>query len=293
MSSFNPAAATDTPLDAVNPNVNAPDFIGNFAAIIDKSSILVPNGVAQIGSFAFDYREIEEVELEAEVTDHYLEDNTAAHDHIAVRPTRVTLSGFVAELNLPASTLKTILGVLTAATNALQQLPIFLGPQTAGNAQALEQAISQVQSAAVTIGQTIARAAQLANILGGLLSGPARNRQQQAYLQLKAYQKAGIIFTVVTPYETLTNMAIVSIRAIDPEDSIYWSKFTVRMKQLQFVGVLSDTNYAANLSSPVASAQGQAPTTLGATAGAALSAAGQALTTANVFVVPTNFLATP
>lgn len=263
------------PLAAVQSNVNAPNFVQNFADVVSKSTIVIPEGVAQIGSFAFDYRETEEHELEAEITDHWLEDNSAAHDHIAVKPVRVTLTGYVSELALPASSLKTILGALTAATNALSALPVFLGAQTPGGAQALSQAISQAQSVVVQVAQTVARAAQLANIMAGLLSGPSRNKQQQAYLQLKAYWQAGIIFTVHTPFETLTNMAIEHIGPVSPADSKDWSRFVVRMKQLQFVGEAADPNYAANLAAPVALAQGQAPTNVGATAGSSADSLGR------------------
>ncbi len=274
------------PLAPVDPNVNAPDFVSEFYNAISRCSIIIPEGVAQIGSFAFDYRENEEEDMEAEIPDHWLEDNTAAHDHIAVKPVRVTLSGYVGELVLPALTLKTILGALTAATNLLSQLPVFLGAQTPGNTQAIEQAISQAQSVVVQVGQTIARAAQLSNLLSGLLSGPSRNRQQQAFVQLKAYWQAGIIFTVHTPFETLTNMAIESIRVVSPPESKDWAKFVVRMKQLQFVGGAGAPNYASNLSAPVAVAQGQLPTNVGATAGSALGRAGEALTVAAKLVVP-------
>lgn len=275
-----------SPLSAVNPNVNAPDFVQQFTDAVSNCSIIIPQGVKQIGSFAFDYQEQEEHELEAEIPDHWLEDNTAAHDHIAVKPVRVTLSGYVGELVLPASTLYTLLGALTAATNLLSQLPVFLGAQTPGNEQSIAQAISQAQSVVVQVGQSIARAAQLANLLSGILNGPSRNKQQLAYLQLKAYWQAGIIFTVHTPFETLTNMAIESVRPISPSDSKDWSKFVVRMKQLQFVGGDGNPNYAANLAAPVAVAQGQAPTNVGATAGAALDATGNALTVASNLAVP-------
>lgn len=278
--------SVSSPLAAVDPNVNAPDFVQQFSNAIARCSIVIPEGVAQIGSFAFDMRETEEEDLEAEIPDHWLEDNTAAHDHIAIKPVRVTLSGYVAEVTLPALTIKTLLGALTAATNTLSQLPVFLGTQTAGNTQAINQAISQAQSVVVQVGQTIARAAQLANVLSGLLSGPSRNKQQRAFLQLKAYWQAGIIFTVHTPYETLTNMAIENIRVISPPDSQEWTEFVVRMKQLQFVGGAGQPNYAANLSAPVAVAQGQRPTNVGATAGSALGRLGESLSVAASLAVP-------
>jgi hypothetical protein len=255
------------PLVGAVANVNAPNFVQNFSDAIQNSTIIIPEGVEQIASFAFDYRETEEVLLESEITEHWLEDNTTASDHIGVRPTVVTLTGWVVELNMPKGILLTILGALQSATNSLSVLPVFLGAKTPGAAQKIEQAISQAQNVVVQVEQAVARAAQLANLLSGLLGGDSRDKQQKAYLQLKAYQQARIIFTVVTPFETHINMAIESIRATQPSDSTGWSKFIVRMKQINFVGDNNQPNYSATLSSPVASAQGQAATTNGATTG--------------------------
>lgn len=267
--SSNVASANFDSLAGVFPNVNAPDFVEKFDQALSNCTLVVPEGVAQIGAFAFDYKETEEIDQPSEITDHILEDNSAAQDHIGVRPTRIIMTGFIAELTLSASTLKTILGILQAATNGLQQLPIFLGTQTPGNVQAIELAISQAQNIVVQVQQSVARAAQLANLLSGLLGGPARNKQQLAFMQLQALQQARIIFTVRTPYQVFYNMAIERLKTISPPDSKEWTRFSVTMKQITFVGTDSTPNYEANLQAPVASAQGQRPTNVGATAGAA------------------------
>lgn len=254
---------------AAKRDINAPNFVQNFNDALAKCSIVVPQGVRQIASFAFDYRENDEVELDSEISDHWLEDNSAAQDHIAVRPALVTLSGYVSELTLSAEILNFILGTLNTATNGLSALPLFLAAQTPGGAQAIEQAVTQAQTVIQQVEQSVARGAQLANILSGLVGGPIRNKQQLAYLQLQAYQQARIIFTVLTPFQVFQNMAIESLRAVQPPETQYWSKFTVRMKQLNIIGANSTPNYDANLASPVASAQGQAPSLDGATAGRA------------------------
>ncbi len=263
-------------LAGVPVNVNAPNFVQNFANAIENCSIIVPQGVQQIGSFAFDYRESEEVDLENELSVHYLEDNTAVSDHIAIRPDVVALTGYVAELTMPSGLLALLLSGLQAATNGLSQLPIFLGAKTPGAVQKLEQAISQAQSVVVQVEQAVARAAQIANALSGLLSGPARNKQQAAYLQLRALRDAGILFTIVTPFQTHYNMAIRSLRATNPKETKEWSKFIVVLQQVNIIGT-GQPDYAANLSSPVASAQGQASTSVGATAGAAAGSVGSVL----------------
>lgn len=271
------------PLSAVNPNVNAPNFAENFSLAASNISIIVPVGVEQVGAFAFDLQENNDVLLDNDIPDHYLEDNTAAQDHIAVKPDIVTLSGWVVELNLPNGGLKTIIGALTTATNGLSQLPIFLGTQTPGAVQALQAAISQAQSVVIQVEQAVARAAQLANLLIGLVSGQQLNRQQAAYLQLRSLRDAGIIFTVYSQFQTHYNMTIESLRFVQPPDSQGWSRVVVRMKKMNVIGDAGAPNYEANLSSPVASAQGQAPTQNGPTAG---SAPGAGVTTSSALAVP-------
>lgn len=255
--------------------LNAPGYVQAFQQALSSCSILTPGGnlsqpgainsLSQIGSFVFDYRENEEVELDSEITDHWLEDNTASQDHIGVKPTIVTLSGYVGELKVSASLLTILTTALTAASQGLSQLPIFLGTRTPGAIQAINNAISQAQNVVAQIEQTVARGLQLANIFSG---GPTRTRQQQAFQLLQAYQQARIIFTVYTPYQTFFNMAIESVRFVCPPDSILWSKVVVRLKQMNFVNPnLGTPYYLANLASPVASSQGQAPVGQGSTAG--------------------------
>ena len=46
-----------------------------------------------IGGLAFDIFEEHKVELQSDITDHYVEDNTAIQDQIANRPLKFTLRG--------------------------------------------------------------------------------------------------------------------------------------------------------------------------------------------------------
>ena len=51
-----------------------------------------------IAGFQFDIFEEHKSELQAEITDHFVEDNSTRQDHIAIKPERFTLRGFVGEL---------------------------------------------------------------------------------------------------------------------------------------------------------------------------------------------------
>jgi len=62
-----------------------------------KAEIIIKGRVAIDIHYLFDIIESNQIEAEADITDHYVEDNSACQDHMALKPIRYTLSGFVAE----------------------------------------------------------------------------------------------------------------------------------------------------------------------------------------------------
>ena len=83
-----------------------------YSAAIAKYVYMAPQGVGQIDAFAFDYQTTNQVRLENEITDHYLEDNSAVQDHIAIKPNIVILRGYVAELVLKVNVISAVLGTV-------------------------------------------------------------------------------------------------------------------------------------------------------------------------------------
>lgn len=250
-------------LQTVNPNVNAPNVVDNYSKAFNGRTILVPTGVGQIGAFAFDYRGDDEVDIEAEVTDHWLEDNTAVQDHIGVRPTIVTVKGFQSELNLSRTQLALINRALSSVTSGLTQVDAYLGHYTPGALESIQRAISQAQNIAIQIEQAAARAAQVASFFQ---PGPALNRQQAAYFELSSLALARVVFTVATPFQVFENMVITSMKVVQPKETRGWSDFTVKMKQLQFTQDLSLPFFTANNAGRTAS-QVQPGTQNGSTQG--------------------------
>lgn len=86
--------------------MNAPPIIPSDApsiydqlSTLDKQAIVRPNNPPRgIAGFLFDYDAEQFMELVAEVTDHFIEDNTTLQDNIALLPERITVRGSVAEL---------------------------------------------------------------------------------------------------------------------------------------------------------------------------------------------------
>lgn len=260
--------ASQVAIGTVDANVNAPDVVSNYNNEFYGRTVLIPKGVGQVGAFTFDYRGTDEINIDTEITDHWLEDNTAVQDHIGVKPTIVTVRGFVAELNLSGTTLSFINKALSSVANSLTQVPSYLGHYTPGTIDNLQKAISQAQNIAIQIEQAAARAAQIAAFFP---HAPAMNRQQAAYFQLSSLARARVVFTVIAgdndnPFQVFDNMAIMSLRTVQPENIKGWSDFTVKMKQLQFTEDISLPVFTANNAGRTAS-QAQPGTQNGATQG--------------------------
>lgn len=72
-------------------------------SVLDQQAIVRPNNPpAGIAGFLFDIPEDDEIQLRSDVTDHFLEDNTAVADQIALKPEEITLRGLVAEIAFTA-----------------------------------------------------------------------------------------------------------------------------------------------------------------------------------------------
>lgn len=250
-------------LPLVKPNINDPDAVSRYSDSFNSRTILVPKDVLQISSFAFDYRGDEMIDIETDITDHFLENNTASQDHIGVKPIIVTVKGFVAELNLSRTQLAFINKAFSSITNGLSQVTAYSGSYTPGAVDSLQKAISQAQNIAIQIEQAAARAAQIASFFQ---SGPAKNRQQDAYFKLSSLALSRNIFTVATPYQVFDNMAIMSLTVLQPKDTKGWTDFTVKMKQLNFTQSLSLPAYLAKFAGR-ASSQAQVSTQVGSTQG--------------------------
>ncbi len=215
-----------------------------------------------IGGFVFDYLGDINVSMDADITDHYAEDNTAIQDHVAIRPIEVVMRGFVSELTLPKP--QGVVGALAAAQSALAQVQAYLGKYTPGVTQTLASAITKVQSTVNTINQTMAKAQNIISLFPG--APPTSSKQAKAYSQLFTAMQQKLPMTIDTPYRVLHNMLIKRLAFAQPEDTKSWSDITVTLKQINFVEtatVADNGQFAGRLAQ-----QGQAPTNKGVVAGA-------------------------
>lgn len=217
---------------------NAPPQGSNFVDNLVNKYIVKPKNAKGIGGFVFDYEGETDIQLQAEITDHFSENNTSINDHIAIRPIKINLRGFVTELLLLKDTALT--GFINSVQNKLTTVPAFLGKYTPQGLAQAQKALTQAQNTINTINQGVARVQNLVGFFSNAAQRPTR--QSKAYAQLEALMQTKQIFSVETPYRYFENMAIETIHFIQPEESKYLSDISITLKQTRFVNIQAANN---------------------------------------------------
>lgn len=196
-----------------------------------------PSTLDQPPTFMFNYEGEQTVELNSEITDHFIEDNTAIQDQIALKPVRVVTKGFISELNNVTPTilqpLKTIAQKLTAINS--------YAPSISETSQiAYDQAFQTYQIATNAINAAISAWASVSGGGVSVISGNfpiavqlAQNKQQTAFQTFYGYWYNRILFTIQTPWAIFQNMAIEQLRPVQSEDTKTFTTFECTFKQIR------------------------------------------------------------
>ena len=182
-------------------------------------------GLAGLG---FDIYEEHKIELQADITDHYTEQNTAVQDNIANKPLMCTLRGLVAEQVAERADSKgefvelfkkltVINSYVPIVTQQARQLNNVITGQKADKVQLLDDSLG----AGVDIFKTFKEL------------NPPKTKQAKAYNFLKALYDAKQLVGVDTPFGFLKNMAIQSL-VITQGDNAFQSDLSVTLKQIRF-----------------------------------------------------------
>lgn len=184
----------------------------------------------KIGSevYVFDTRGDEEVTLESDITDNYVEDNTSVQDHIGLKPETITLTGYVGELtNKPAEELKDI-----QDANVRPLIESFnpFAPQITASAQYVLNRAEEAFNIYKKMDRTLPR---LEDALNRVPVPPQVTNQQKVFATFEELWRLRRTVTVYTPFMVMQNMAIQSVHAKQSEDSAYISDFTVTFKKIR------------------------------------------------------------
>ena len=213
-----------------------------------------PKQTIGISGFIFQIIDDEEMQIESDITDHYVEMNYAVQDHIALRPERFTLRGFIGELNdQNASPISLAIAVIDRLQNLTSISPVFVA-----SAQQIYDTL-----AVVVTGQNagIQAAGSLYNLFTG--KNTSATLQQDAFNYFYSMWLNQQLCTVETPWQIFYNMAIESVRPVQRGDSPYVTEFSVRFKRIR----MNTDTLSSNPLSSLISAVGRAfnmttPTTL-------------------------------
>lgn len=236
--------------------------------------VVAPLAAFGLGGFVFNAQGEGIANLSADITDHYTEDNKSVQDQIAIHPKRVTLKGYVGELiyNCPgggSSTLQTLASKLTSISSFL--------PVLSSSAQQIQSAIASPSS--VSFASALSTTSNIYGLVQNLIGSFSGNtpNQQQAYAFFKALLQSGTLMGVQTPWEFMTNMAIESITAIQGQQSIFMTDFSITLKEIR-IAQTSSTAFSVGgtggalppggvAQAPLTAAQGSIPNSLGPSAG--------------------------
>lgn len=184
-----------------------------------------PPGVA---GYLFNIITDDAVDLESEISDHWLEDNSPVQDHIALKPETVSVRGLVAEL----ASAQPAQARVSQSPDPLPLIPGFLPTSTPGAIQtAVQNALApMMQKAAISDSQSLSefyrsRAPQQ----------PNQTRQSYVFGYFYQLWKGRQIFSVETPWGIWNDMAILSLNGTQGEETKSVSEFRIQFKRISKV----------------------------------------------------------
>lgn len=185
----------------------------------------------------FHYEGEQAVALESDITDHYIENNTALQDQIALRPETISTHGFIGELNDVAPA---VLQAVQAVADKLTVIDAYTPSLSLTALIAYQEAFFLYQ-----IGANAANAAVSAwntvtggggeSVIGsnGLTLSSNQTQQQLMFQQFYGYWRNRTLFTVQTPWAVFQNMAIKNLRAIQDAQTNMITDFEVTFKMIR------------------------------------------------------------
>ena len=197
-------------------------------------------------SLIFNYEGEQTAELDSDITDHYVESNSAIQDQIALKPVTITTQGFIGELTdiIPES-----LQILKTTVNKLLPLTAYLPEIT----QTALIAYTEAQFLYASAGQAIDAGVAAYNTINGneginALTGQStplvgqsngnQTKQQRMFNTFYLYWTQRTLFTVQTPWAIFRDMAIKNLRAIQDAETRMVTDFEVTFKQIRYANTL-------------------------------------------------------
>jgi hypothetical protein len=192
--------------------------------------------------------------IESDITDHYVEDNTAIQDTIALKPVIITTQGFIGELNnVPPNT---FFQAAQTAVNKLTTISAYTPTLSATALLAYNEAVFAYNNVANLAQNAISAANSITGIATGtglpgtsVITGtgiqqqPNQTLQQRYFQQFYGYWNLRTLFTIQTPWAIFEDMAIKSMRTIQSAETNMISDFEITFKQIRYASVVNSELY--------------------------------------------------
>lgn len=175
----------------------------------------------------FDIIESDAISIQADITDHYVEDNTAVQDTMALKPIEITLRGFVAEKVYERSLM--ITGEIENAFSKINPISALI-PQISNYANVVVNASRYVES---SINRYINNFKSIKDIFNKNKT-PQVSKQMAVAQNLLNLRNSRTLVTVKTPFGTFDNMLILDAQ-MEQGDNTTVSDLSVTLKQYNSV----------------------------------------------------------
>ena len=204
----------------------------NSLSTLQQQAILRPNNPPPgIAGFLFDVPENDEITLQSNITDSYVEKNIAIQDNIALAPEQYTVRGLVAEL--AAYNPNAVPEQVAKVQNPLPIATFLLPAQVAGL-----QAADTATNAAVIV-EASSSQSLYSFYTAKTTPSPYQTKQARIFNYFYQLWLGRQLMTVESPFGTWKNMAIASVKAIQGEETKFLSTFTITFKQMRFVDTIT------------------------------------------------------
>ena len=206
-------------------------------------------------AFVFDLKKDYKFTLSSDITDHYVESNVAIQDHIGLKPIILEVSGSIGEVTLSSSKGKTsnnIASEIGQNKSVPENKNIFNAIDSYLNRMgSLTSFAPNIVNQALNIYNTTKYGYATVNKIINLDKKDSTNKSGYDYTE--GYNEETIektkqfyyidwfktqwwnraSFTIVTPYGVLTDMYIMDLNAVQPDNTRYVTNLNIKFKQIR------------------------------------------------------------
>lgn len=191
---------------------------------------IVGEGTKGIANLRMDIIGDETLTVDSDVTDHYVESNTAYQDQISIKPKIYTVSGEVGELVwYQKDSASQIFGQVA---QRLEGVVSFLPVRS--------KSFNQFKDKAMKVAQWVDTASNVASKISNLWSSATTGsitHQQQAYQELLAMRDGRKPVTIKTPWGILEDYVITNLKLNQPKETKDKSLISITFKEFRTVSV--------------------------------------------------------